>query len=113
MDLTLWHNPRCSKSREAGKLLADRGVAHAIRLYLKEPPSAEEVMGLANRIGRPVSEIVRTKEKAYRALGLAAADDAALAMAISETPVLLERPILDDGRRAVIGRPPEDILTLN
>ena len=112
MALTLWHNPRCSKSREAMKLLDDKGVAYAIRLYLKEPPSAEEVMGLANRIGKPVSEIVRTKEKTYRDLGLAKADDAALAMAIAEHPILLERPILDDGMRAIMGRPPEDILTL-
>lgn len=112
MALTLWHNPRCSKSRAAMKLLDDRGAAYSIRLYLKEPPSAEEVMGLANRIGRPVSEIVRTKEKAYGELGLAAADDAALALAIAENPILLERPILDDGVRAVIGRPPEDITAL-
>jgi arsenate reductase len=112
MALTLWHNPRCSKSRAAMALLDDRGVAYAIRLYLKDAPSAEEIMGLAMRMDQPVSQIVRPKEKLFSELDLAQADDAALALAIAEHPILLERPILDDGMRAVLGRPPEDILTL-
>jgi arsenate reductase len=110
--LTLWHNPRCSKSRAALALLVDRGVAHDVRLYLNAPPTPDEVLALAARIGRPLGEILRTGEAPYRALGLAQAEDAALAQAVAEHPFLLERPILDTGTRAVIGRPPEDILAL-
>jgi arsenate reductase len=112
MALTLWHNPRCSKSRTALSLLEDRGVEHEVRLYLKAPPSPDEVLALAGRIGRALREILRRQETPYRELGLAEADDAALARAVAENPILLERPILDTGTRAVIGRPPEDILTL-
>jgi arsenate reductase len=112
MALTLWHNPRCSKSRAALGLLVERGVAHDVRLYLKTPPSPQEVLDLAARIGRPLRDILRTSEAAYREADLSNADDATLAQAVAEAPILLERPVLDTGTRAVIRRPPEIILTL-
>jgi len=112
MALTLWHNPRCSKSRAAKALLDERGVAYDIRLYLKEPPDAAEVMALAARVGKPLVEILRKGEAVYKERGLKNAEDAALAAAVAAHPILIERPILDDGTRAVIGRPPEDILAL-
>ena len=112
MALTLWHNPRCSKSRAALALLVERGVEHDVRLYLKDPPSAEEVLALASRTGRPLRDILRTGEAAYRDGDLKGADDDTLARAVAVHPILLERPILDDGARAIVGRPPEDILTL-
>jgi arsenate reductase len=112
VDLTLWHNPRCSKSRAALALLQDRGVSFDVRLYLKDAPDADEVRALAHRIGRPVGDIVRRSEAAYRELNLKEADDETLARAVADNPILLERPILDTGRHAVIGRPPETILTL-
>jgi len=112
MALTLWHNPRCSKSRAAKALLDERGVAYDIRLYLKEPSDVAEVMALATRVGNPLVEILRKGEPVYKELGLKNAEDAALAAAVAAHPILLELPILDDGTHAVIGRPPEDILAL-
>lgn len=112
MALTLWHNPRCSKSRTAKTLLEARGVAFDIRLYLKEPPDAAEVTALAARVGRPLAEMLRTGEAPYKEFGLKGADADTLAQAVAAHPILLERPILDNGSRAVIGRPPEDILAL-
>jgi arsenate reductase len=88
------------------------GRGAEVRLYLKAPPSPAEVLALAGRIGRPLREILRRQEAPYRELGLAEADDAALARAMAAHPILIERPILDTGTRAVIGRPPEDILAL-
>jgi arsenate reductase len=112
MALTLWHNPRCSKSRAAKALLQERGVDFDLRLYLKEAPDAAEVTALAARVGRPLAEMLRTGEAAYKELGLKGAVEATLAEAVAAHPILLERPILDDGNRAVIGRPPEVILEL-
>jgi arsenate reductase len=79
MALTLWHNPRCSKSRAALALLEDRGVEPEVRLYLKAPPSARRGAGAGRAPGPPLREILRRKEAPYRELGLAVADDAALA----------------------------------
>ncbi|MCU4654985.1 arsenate reductase (glutaredoxin) [Roseibacterium sp. SDUM158016] len=112
MALTLWHNPRCSKSREALALLQARGVAPELRLYLKTPPTEAELRGILARVGVPAGGLVRRKEATFRDLGLADADEAALVAAMAAHPVLIERPILDDGVRAVIGRPPEAILDL-
>ncbi len=112
MALTLWHNPRCAKSREALALLKERGIEPDIRLYLKAPPIEDEIVELLRRLRIPAIELVRTKEAAFRDLGLADADDTALVAAMAANPVLIERPILDDGRRAVIGRPPEKVLQL-
>lgn len=112
MALTLWHNPRCSKSRAALALLEERGISHQIRLYLKEPPDVAELAALLVRLGKPPRDLIRRGEAIYKELSLAGADDAALIAAMVANPVLIERPILDDGSRAVIGRPPETILSL-
>jgi arsenate reductase len=108
----LLHNPRCSKSRAAKALLEERGTAFTLRLYLDEPLSRAELEELARRLGRPAREWVRRGEAAFREAGLADADDAKLLEAIAAHPILLERPILVRGERAVVGRPPEDILQL-
>jgi arsenate reductase len=112
MALTLWHNPRCAKSREALALLKERGIDPDLRLYLKSPPIEDEIVELLRRLRIPAIALVRTKEAAFRDLGLADADDTALVAAMAAHPILIERPILDDGHRAVIGRPPEKILDL-
>ncbi len=112
MALTLWHNPRCSKSRAAKALLEARGLDFELRLYLKEPPSAEEVTALAARIGKPLTEVLRRSEPPFKTLHLKEADAETLAQAVAAHPILLERPILDTGTRAIIGRPPEAIETL-
>lgn len=112
MALTLWHNPRCSKSRAALALLRDQGVDPDLRLYLKSPPIEAELVELVRRLGVPAIGLVRTKEALFRDLDLADADDTALVAAMAAHPILIERPIVDDGTRAVIGRPPENILSL-
>ena len=112
MALTLWHNPRCSKSRAALALLRDRGVEPDLRLYLKSPPIEAELVELLRRLGIPAIGLVRTREPVFQELGLADADDTALIAAMAAHPILIERPIIDDGTRAVIGRPPENVLAL-
>jgi len=109
----LLHNPRCSKSRAAHALLAERGVAFRERRYLEDPLSRAELAALRERLGRPASEWLRRGEAAYVAAGLdAGSGEAAILDAIAEHPILLERPILVRGARAVVGRPPEAVLDL-
>lgn len=111
--ITLWHNPRCSKSRAALKLLEDAGAQIEIRRYLEDQPSREELDHVAHQLGLPPSAFIRSGEKVYRELGLAdceTEDD--LLDAMAENPILIERPIAIRGDRAIIGRPPEDVLAL-
>jgi arsenate reductase len=112
-ELVLLHNPRCSKSRAARALLEERGVAFRERRYLDEPLSLDELRDLAARLGRPPGAWLRRGEDAWARAGLPgdAGDDATL-RAMAAEPVLIERPILVRGRRAVVGRPPERILEL-
>jgi arsenate reductase len=110
--VVIWHNPRCSKSRETLALIEARGLAPQIIRYLETPPSADEIRVAARQLGVGVREIVRTGEEAYRTLGLADAGltDAALADALAANPALIERPIVFAGGKAAIGRPPEAVL---
>ncbi len=111
--LVLLHNPRCSKSRAAHALLEQRGVDFEERRYLEEPLSREELEELSRRLGRPPGEWVRRGEDAYTEAGLDASSEAsALLDAMAAHPILMERPILVRGDRAIVGRPPEDILGL-
>jgi arsenate reductase len=109
MRLTIWHNPRCSKSRQALALLEEAGVDVNIRLYLTDPLSADEISGVLSQLGCAPREMMRTGEPVYKELGLAQADDAALLAAMVNHPILVERPIILSGTRAVIGRPPERV----
>jgi arsenate reductase len=109
----IYHNPRCSKSRAALELLRSRGVEPRIVEYLKEPPLASELERLVEMLGVEPHGILRTKEDAYRAEGLAPSSSMnEVAAAIAREPVLLERPIVVIGGRAAIGRPPENVLAL-
>ena len=111
--LVLLHNPRCSKSRAAHALLVERGVAFVELRYLEEPHSRAELAALRERLARPAAEWVRSGEAAYAAAGLGAtSSDAAILDAMAAHPILIERPILLRGARAVVGRPVEQILTL-
>ena len=114
MALTIYHNPRCSKSRRTLALLRDRGVTPRIVLYLETPPDADAIEALLRSLAMEPRELLRRREAPYRDLGLAdptrTRDDLIAAMAAH--PVLIERPIVTDGARAVLGRPPENVLAL-
>lgn len=112
--ITFYHNPRCSKSREALALLEARGVTPKVVLYLDSPPSAATLKKLLKALGISARELLRHKEEEYRELGLAnpALSEAALIAAMVSHPRLIERPIAMAGNHAVIGRPPEKILEL-
>lgn len=112
--ITFYHNPRCSKSREALALLEAQGQTPAIVLYLQTPPNAATLKSLLKALGIPARELLRTKEAEYAELGLdnPKLSETALIAAMVEHPRLIERPIAVSGKRAVIGRPPEKILEL-
>lgn len=113
-DLTLYHNPRCSKSRQALALLEARGLQPSIVLYLETPPAADELQVILTRLGIAPRQLLRTGEEEYRSLNLAdpALSDAQLIAAMAAHPRLIERPILIAGDTAVIGRPPEKVLEI-
>ena len=107
---TLYHNPRCSKSRETLKRLQERGIDATVIEYLKDSPDVEELRGLARMLGVGVHEMIRVKEPVYAELGLTpSTSEEELLETIMNHPVLLERPIVVRGDRAVIGRPPENV----
>ncbi|WP_343117215.1 arsenate reductase (glutaredoxin) [Ostreiculturibacter nitratireducens] len=111
--VTIWHNPRCTKSRETLALLEARGIAPEVRLYLKDQPSAEEITEALQLLGQPAIALVRTKEAAFRDLGLTKdAPDATLIAAMAEHPVLIERPVVFANGKAALGRPPEAVLDI-
>ncbi len=111
--LVLLHNRRCSKSRRALELLEERGARVETREYLAQPLSVEELQSLATRLGRPISEWIRKQEAVLAELGCSAASpEPELLAAVAANPILMERPILVRGARAVVGRPPEDVLEL-
>ncbi len=113
MTLTLWHNPRCSKSRQTMALLQENGHAPELRLYLADSPSIAELEILHRQMARPISDFIRKGEAAFKKSGLTVdSPDAELIAAIAAHPILLERPILVAGDRAEIGRPPEAVLAL-
>ena len=108
---TIWHNPKCSKSREALKLLEEKGANFDVFKYLDTPPSRDEVTALLGKLGISARELMRTKEDIYKELGLAkVSDEEALIDALVENPKLIERPIVIEGSRAVIGRPVEKVI---
>ncbi len=111
--VTIYHNPRCTKSRQTLQLLRDRGVEPEVIDYLKAPPSRKTIGDLIRMLGCAPREVLRKKEKEYRAAGLSASSSEQEAVeAIAEHPVLLERPIVVCGKRAAIGRPPEQVLEI-
>ena len=114
MTVRIYHNPRCSKSREALQLLRDRGIEPEVVEYLKHPPSAVVLDGLLRAMGMQPRDLMRKKEPPYKALNL---DDPGmtrgdLVMAMVENPVLIERPIVVNGDKVALGRPPEAVLKI-
>eukprot|EP01030_Chromulinospumella_sphaerica_P008342 gene8342-8162_t len=113
-DLTLYHNPRCSKSRGALELLEARGLAPTVVRYLETPLDATQIQSLLGKLGISARQLLRTGEDEYKTLALAdsSLSEAQLIAAIAAHPKLMERPILEVGDKAIIGRPPEQILEL-
>jgi arsenate reductase len=110
---TIYHNPKCSKSREALALLEGRGLELHVVRYLENPPTAAELAEIIRKLGIRPGQLVRRGEEVYKAnfAGRTLSDDQWIA-AMVEFPVLIERPIVVAGARAVIGRPPEQISAL-
>jgi arsenate reductase len=109
--LTLLHNPRCSKSREALKILEENGINAEIVKYLETPPTKEDIKNILKMLGINARELMRTKEDIYKELKLKdVTDEEALINAMAEHPRLIERPIVIKDGKAVIGRPPSKIV---
>lgn len=110
--ITLYHNPRCSKSRQALALLEERGAEVRVRRYLDEPLDEAELRDLLSRLDADGTALVRTQEPEWQGDEADLQDQERVIAALLAHPRLMERPIADDGRRAIIGRPPEDVLAL-
>lgn len=111
---TLYHNPRCTKSREALALLETQGCTPDIVLYLDKPPTAKQLKELLSSLGINARQLLRKTEDAYKELNLVdeKLSDAALIKAMVANPKLIERPIFINNGKAVIGRPPENVLSI-
>ncbi len=113
-DLTLYHTPRCSKSRGALELLEARGLTPTVVRYLETPLNAAQIKALLAKLGLNARQLLRTGEDECKSLNLADASlsEAQLIAAIAAHPKLMERPILETADKAVIGRPPENLLEI-
>ncbi|UJJ32305.1 arsenate reductase (glutaredoxin) [Halopseudomonas maritima] len=114
MTTTIYHNPRCSKSRQALELLEAQGADIEVIRYLDTPPDAATLVELLERLGLSARELMRKGEDAYKELNLANPElsEAQLVQAMADYPKLIERPIVIREGKAVIGRPPERVLEL-
>ena len=114
MTVTIYHNPRCSKSRQTLALLEARGITPKVVEYLKHPPSAAELKSILTKLGIEPRELMRQSEQLYVELGLqdrALSDDDLIGLMVAN-PILIERPIVVSGAKAAIGRPPEQVLAI-
>jgi arsenate reductase len=116
MNVTIYHNPRCSKSRKTLELIESHGLKPRIIEYLETPPAPETLIRLAELLGFPLKDLLRTSESDFAdsATAVPVEDTAALATWLQQHPRVLQRPIVvdEDNERAVIGRPPENVLDL-
>lgn len=112
-EYTIWHNPRCTKSRQTLGILEEQNADMEVFKYLDETPDADTIRGILKKLGLKARELMRTKEAIYKELNLKAVEDEeALIQAMAENPKLIERPIVIKGDKAVLGRPPEKVLEL-
>ena len=112
MSVTIYHNPRCSKSRQTLALLEDKNVEINVVEYLTAPPSEAELKRILGLLGLSAKDIVRKKEAKEASIDLTALSEAALIKALVENPIAIERPIVVSGSKAVLGRPPENVLDI-
>jgi len=112
MTVTIWHNPRCSKSRQTLALLREHGIEPEVVEYLKEPPDTDALRGALAKLRLGPRDLMRKGEAVYKERGLAdpALSDDALIAAMIAAPILIERPVVINGDKAAIGRPPEAVL---
>lgn len=110
--LTIYHNPRCSKSRQTLELIKESNVTIEIIEYLKTPLSEGKINALLTKLNCTPLEMMRTKEQEFKDQSLKGAEDSKLIAAMVKTPKLIERPIVESSDKAIIGRPPENVLTL-
>lgn len=110
--LTIYHNPRCSKSRQTLQLIEEKGAEVTIVEYLKTPLDEATLSSLKQQLSVDLIDMMRPKEAEFKEQNLKGADEATLMAALVNTPKLLERPIVTNGEKAIIGRPPENVLAL-
>lgn len=111
--ITIYHNTRCSKSREACSILQDKGVEFETIEYLKTPPTQKEIKGLLKMLGMKAQDIVRKGEPLYKEkFADKKLSESEWIKALTENPILIERPIIVKGNKAIIGRPPEKVVEL-
>ncbi len=114
-DITIYHNPRCSKSRRTKAILDEKGLDYTVVEYLNEPPSEKWLADILGMLGKKPLELIRSGEALFKELGLSEKDerpDGEWIRIMVENPGLIERPIVINGNRAVLGRPPEDVLQI-
>ncbi len=113
MSVKIWHNPRCSKSRTTLALLQERGITPEVIDYRTNPPSEETLRDVLAKLDRSPIEIMRSGDKLFKELGLSKTDAPdILIKAMTEHPMLIERPIVFANGKAAIGRPPESVLDI-
>jgi arsenate reductase len=114
MPITIYHNPKCSKSRQTLELLKEKGITPTIVEYLKTPPTAETLKEILGQLSLTPRELMRKKEDAYAELNLddPSLSDDALIDAMVQHPILIERPIVLANGKAALGRPPEQVLDI-
>lgn len=112
MSVTIYHNPRCSKSRTTLELIREKGVEPEIVEYLDTPPTATELKEILSKLGKTAADIVRKKEAKEEGIDVDALDNDALIQALADHPRAIERPIVINGAKAAMGRPPESVLDI-
>ncbi|MGR8929500.1 MAG: arsenate reductase (glutaredoxin) [Gammaproteobacteria bacterium] len=114
MTVKIYHNPRCSKSRETLKLLEAQGIQPEVIEYLKHPPTADDLRAILGKLGIKPRDLMRTKEAEYKENGLndSSLSDDELIEAMIRIPKLIERPIVLANDKAALGRPPESVLAI-
>ena len=114
MSITIYHNPRCSKSRQTKQILDERNLDAEVVEYLKTPPDSATLKSLLSKLGIPARELLRTHETEYKETGLDNLElsEEQIIDTMIKHPILIERPIVVSGNKAIIGRPPEKILDI-
>ncbi|WP_286829322.1 MULTISPECIES: arsenate reductase (glutaredoxin) [Kordiimonas] len=113
MELTIWHNPRCSKSRQTLAILEEKGLSPVVRLYLEDAPTEAEIKDALSKLGMDdPRSLMRKGEAEYKEGGCADMEGEALVAAMANTPKLIERPIVFNADKARIGRPPEGVVEI-